>query len=138
MIERRYIHAQNLAHLIKQKTKGIFVVDVRDDDYLEGNIIGSYHFPHCSLVKDFSALSSLILKETHSSDSFDSLSKSDLVNVIIFHCTFSQTRGPNAFELFDRAYPEFQEKTFILKGGWKSWKELYYDDQELTIKHSRV
>lgn len=136
MSDKRYIHVQNLAHLISNKTKGVFVIDVRDDDYFDGNIIGSYHFPHCSLVENLSSLLKLIAKETDCSSPQELLSQSDLVNVIVFHCKFSQTRGPNACELFNQAYPELKEKTYILKGGWIHWKELYFDDLKLTVKHS--
>jgi rhodanese-related sulfurtransferase len=136
MSDRRYIHVQNLASLISKKTKGVFIIDVRDDDYFDGNIRGAYHFPHCSLVQNFPLLLKLLVKETHCSSSQELLSRPEVIDAIIFHCKFSQTRGPNAMMMFNQAYPELKEKTYILKGGWIQWKDRYFDNSELTVKHS--
>lgn len=46
---------------------------------------------------------------------------------VIFHCYYSQTRGPTAAKQYlakkGTDYPN--QKIFVLEGGFKNWKNLF-------------
>ncbi|KAF8551682.1 hypothetical protein OG21DRAFT_1512447 [Imleria badia] len=77
------ITSTELASIVKSDKKpwqDYLVVDVRDSDWKGGNIKGSYHLPS---LKFHSGIDELI-------------SKTKGVPMIVFHCKFSQERGPVA------------------------------------------
>ncbi|KAF9241166.1 Rhodanese-like domain-containing protein, partial [Melanogaster broomeanus] len=98
------------------------VVDVRDSDWKGGNIKGSHNLPS--------------LKFQSGVD--DLLSKCKGVPMVIFHCRFSQERGPVAAGMYDarRTLQEADEyknqQVYVLQGGFNTFAETYKDDPLLV------
>lgn len=112
----KYNSPLNLANLLRVSPKKVIVFDARDDDYQHGHIHGSYNLPYSQLEEN---------------PSFPSLDY-DAAEVITFHCHFSQNRGPKSAQLFLDQHPQHANKVYVLEGGWKAWKALYFDDTHLT------
>lgn len=59
---------------------------------------------------------------------------------VIFHCYYSQTRGPTAAHAFYQhlqkiaALGQDHPKVLILRGGFKSWKGLFSDNPNYLEK----
>lgn len=88
---------------------GVAVVDMRDTDRQEGGWInGSIWFPSQDASKERYA------------DLLESLRKSQ-VHSVVFHCMFSQARGPKAARTFSALFPPHVRggnmKVMILEGG---------------------
>jgi rhodanese-related sulfurtransferase len=82
-----FISAEELAEIIrsgKTPKKDYVVVDVRDDDYAGGNIVGCVNLPS----RDFLNTVDQLAKETKD------------VPIVIFHCALSQMRGPKAARVY--------------------------------------
>ncbi|CAO1623814.1 unnamed protein product [Parajaminaea phylloscopi] len=93
----RYITAANLASALLRAPAGspasglrrdIAIVDVRDDDFEGGNIIGARNVP-----------------STGFADHADRLARTELKDVptVIFHCSLSQARGPKSARIYSEA-----------------------------------
>ena len=84
------------------------VVDVRDEDYdAKWRVPGSVNFP----------------SETFGDDAMSELA--DLAHgkdAIVFHCMYSQQRGPTCARMFAAKYPEVTVK--VLRGGYQGWREM--------------
>ncbi|ORY58202.1 Rhodanese-like domain-containing protein [Pseudomassariella vexata] len=113
----------------------IAIVDVRDDDYIGGHIRTSMHFPLRSIDATMpTLLRKLADKET-----------------VVFHCAFSQQRGPGAALRYLRereAMPQKktgeeegvneakgekkEQKVYVLDRGFVGWQEEYGSDERLT------
>ncbi|KAF7298838.1 Rhodanese domain-containing protein [Mycena indigotica] len=80
----KYISSEDLATLIKTegKNSGVdyLVVDVRDDDFVGGNITNARNIPS----REFSV------------GVYDLAQKSKEIGTMVFHCALSQVRGPKA------------------------------------------
>ena len=52
---------------------------------------------------------------------------------VVFHCHYSQTRGPNAaLSYLDRAHDVIScQAVLVLEGGFKAWHTQYRDDPAL-------
>ena len=83
-----YIEPAELASLLRNgETKSkISIIDVRQDDFAGGNIIGAVNIP----IDKFSYENEINLL-------IDSVSSSD---VVVFHCGKSQQRGPHCASEF--------------------------------------
>ncbi|CAO1639170.1 unnamed protein product [Sympodiomycopsis kandeliae] len=95
----RYITATSLAELLKQSSarKNIAVIDVRDDDFSGGNIVGCKNIP--STIFE-SKLDSLV-KEMQN------------VPTIVFHCSLSQQRGPKSARMYSEHRSDFLHRGLI-------------------------
>jgi rhodanese-related sulfurtransferase len=84
-----YIEASALADAIRTgSSSGVVVVDVRDDDFEGGNIVGANNAPtECWAERAF-------VDELITSMALDS------TKTIVFHCMKSQVRGPTCARMF--------------------------------------
>jgi Cdc25 family phosphatase len=93
--------------------KNVAIVDVRDDDFEGGNIVGCINVPSTQLseqrvqelVKELKdgecdTGSCLCLIHSHPSSSHATL---PLVPTVVFHCSLSQQRGPKAARIYSEA-----------------------------------
>ena len=107
-----------------QHTK-IFILDVRDNEEREqtGFIRSSKHITCCNFQDDDDADEQvkvlLALAEDTSNPAF------------VFHCAFSQQRGPfSAKRFLSRASVKDKQPTvYILQGGFNSWKRLSLENE---------
>ncbi|KAI9824074.1 MAG: hypothetical protein M1832_002142 [Thelocarpon impressellum] len=101
----------------------IAIIDVRDDDHIGGHIPQSLHFP--------------------SKSSSDAAVKAQLVaaaeaDVVVFHCSLSKQRGPNAAARYKAALEKEgsgakkAQEVLVLEGGFVKWQERYGPDGRLT------
>jgi len=127
------ISKEKLADLVRNKTPGVSVVDVRDSDFIGGHIVGCHNVP------------------THTHD----YRMPELVrtlkdeDTVVFHCALSQQRGPDSAVRYlrerekqsakgdlgarkDGADVEKAQKVMVLEGGFVQWQEQYGPDAELT------
>ncbi|KAI6137863.1 hypothetical protein EDD17DRAFT_1675642 [Pisolithus thermaeus] len=75
----KYISASELANVIqsdKKPWKDYLVVDVRDEDWIGGNITGSHNAPSQSFLNEVDKL----MKDTKD------------IPMLVFHCRYSQER----------------------------------------------
>jgi len=119
------ITSTELASIVKSDKKpwqDYLIVDVRDSDWKGGNIKGSYHLPS---LKFESRVDELVYKTKN-------------IPVVVFHCKFSQQRGPDAARLYDakRSCQEGEEhknqKVYVLQGGFCTFGDLFKDDPTLV------
>ncbi|KDR82495.1 hypothetical protein GALMADRAFT_237814 [Galerina marginata CBS 339.88] len=120
----RYINGDELADLIKSgkvPKKDFVVIDVRDDDYVGGNIKGSVNLPSREFLMNVDGL----VKDTKQ------------VPLVIFHCSLSQVRGPKAARVYSETRKNVVDKDIphevvILRDGFSQFQVKYKDDPELV------
>ncbi|KAI6039340.1 Rhodanese-like domain-containing protein [Pisolithus marmoratus] len=122
----KYIGASELANIIlsdKEPWKDYLIVDVRDADWVGGNIKGSYHFPSEGFLNGVDKL----MKDTKD------------IPMVIFHCRFSQERGPKAARIYEETRNILHKPTdgqdfeaHVLRGGFLHFGEKYKDDPTLV------
>lgn len=120
----RYISGDELAELMKSDKTPAFdfvVVDVRDDDYVGGNIRGSINIPSREFLMNVNGL----------------VKKTKEVPLIIFHCTLSQVRGPKAARIYSETRRNIQndglpQEVVILRNGFSQFQLKYKDDPTLV------
>ncbi|KAH0832078.1 Rhodanese-like domain-containing protein, partial [Lanmaoa asiatica] len=115
-----------LASIVKSDKKpwqgNYLVVDVRDSDWKGGNIKGSHNLPS---LKFQSGVNELI-------------SKTKGVPMVVFHCKYSQERGPVAAGIYDakRSLQEAEEyknqQVYVLQGGFNTFATKFKDDPLLV------
>ena len=96
-----YIDPSELYALLESKPGSVTVVDVRDEDR-DGYISSSIHFP----------------SRGFSESSWKDLGSKVATPIVVFHCMFSQVRGPKAARMFLPYASPSVEKVLILRGGW--------------------
>ncbi|ETW81626.1 hypothetical protein HETIRDRAFT_417717 [Heterobasidion irregulare TC 32-1] len=121
-----YISPDELSELIKSDKvprKDYLVVDVRDDDYVGGNIKHSHNLPS----NEFHSGVDELVKQTKD------------VPTVIFHCALSQQRGPKAARIYaetrDNLQKEGQDKphdVLVLRGGFTEFQEKFRNDPKLV------
>jgi rhodanese-related sulfurtransferase len=106
---------QIMMHEQKDSNQQLVVVDVRDEDFKEGKILNSIHHTSESiLIHGF---------PTRFLDRFFNENHSFLV---VFHCFYSQCRGPACAETFANALKSKQNvRIAVLTGGYQRWRVLY-------------
>ncbi|OSD07448.1 Rhodanese-like protein [Trametes coccinea BRFM310] len=127
----KYITADELAAIIKSDKvpgKDYCVIDVRDDDWVGGNIKGAQNAP-----------SSQFYVHVH-----DLVQKTKSVPTVVFHCALSQVRGPKAARIYAEARDQLEgdgqdipHQVFILQGGFSDFQAKYKDDPELVENWSK-
>lgn len=113
-----YIEAVDLADLLEVGDAKTVVVDVRDDDFFGGNIVGARNLPS-ERWTDKSVVSDLI-NDVKNSDT------------VVFHCMKSQVRGPTCARQFlaqmNEADMERRPTVKVLYGGFSQWRNRYHED----------
>lgn len=121
----RYMEGDELAVLMKSgkaPTKDFLVVDVRDDDYVGGNIKGCLNQPS----RDFSMTVHNLVEQAKE------------VPIVIFHCALSQVRGPKAARIYAEVRQnilhgnEMRQDIVILRDGFTQFQVKYKNDPELV------
>ncbi|RXW22473.1 hypothetical protein EST38_g3370 [Candolleomyces aberdarensis] len=122
----KYLTADELAAIIKSSDKvaekDYLVVDVRDDDFVGGNIVGCHNQP-----------SGKFMLHVH-----DLARKTKDVPLVIFHCALSQVRGPKAARIYNETrrnlFPEDNYEVAVLREGFTTFQAKYKDDPVLVEK----
>lgn len=109
------LSAADLAQKMQHQPDSILIIDVRQADYCVGKIRGSHHIPFHLLD---TRLDWLMEQASHK-------------DAIIFHCHFSQNRGPRAAmwltKCLNEAGIEPRAVIYVLEGGWGEWKRSHAD-----------
>lgn len=135
---QRFSREQLSDLLLSEEASKVAVVDVRDDDHVGGHIHGSIHVPSTTL--DYRIPE--ILRTLHDKE------------VVVFHCSLSQQRGPSAAMRYMRekekqiekgqyerksGQPEIgiqggelkktpsgpEQRVYVLDKGFVGWQEKY-------------
>lgn len=113
-----YINSDELAGIIKGDKiagKDFVIVDVRDDDYMGGNIKGSLNRPSNEFLVSVDGL----VRDTKD------------IPLVIFHCTLSQIRGPKAARIYEETRKNVLQGTDIphevavLRDGFSQFQAKY-------------
>eukprot|EP01080_Neovahlkampfia_damariscottae_P004453 gene4453-7828_t len=114
----------SLKQLILNQKPNFQIIDVRDDDYDFGKIVGAKNFPSCTFDETLEELTSFL--------------KNNEKKKIVFHCFFSQARGPRCAQIFheyiNSKEPNHKFEILILEGGWNNFKEKFGNDKKLIEK----
>ncbi|KAG8762701.1 hypothetical protein FRC12_008903 [Ceratobasidium sp. 428] len=124
----RYISPTELSELIKSDKKPMkdyAVVDVRDDDFIGGNIVGCVRAPSNNYLTTVDGL----------------VTKTKDVPKMIFHCALSQQRGPKAARIYAAtrngrlgAGETSPQEIYVLRGGFTEFQALFKNDPVLVEK----
>jgi len=117
----RYISAAELAaHLKGPDASSTRVVDVRDDDFGGGCVRTAVNRP-AHLLGEEAYLDRCVAEMAGAKR-------------VVFHCMFSQQRGPVAASLFAAKLQGGveQPEVLVLSGGWRGWRREFGDDLTLT------
>ncbi|KAK2947170.1 hypothetical protein BLNAU_17875 [Blattamonas nauphoetae] len=115
----RLIEPHELAEMIKTSPNNVVVVDLRDEDYVEGCIPHSEHYPSDGFEE---AVYTLI----------DSIkAKNPQPSWIVFHCQQSMSRGPKGARLFQKEAKDILPniRVVVLRGGWNAWADRYWGEE---------
>ncbi|KAJ3279699.1 hypothetical protein HK104_001230 [Borealophlyctis nickersoniae] len=132
-----YIEPHELAPLLRDKSmvprKDYVIIDVRGDDFANGNIPTAINIP-----------SELFLDRPAAYvERFRDVPK------IIFHCALSQVRGPKCATRYYAAFMEGLQETeqkeglatqqvYILRGGFDGWQRMYRKEADLVEKFNEA
>jgi Cdc25 family phosphatase len=106
----------------KMPNKDFLVVDVRDDDYVGGNIKGCLNLPSRDFLMNVDGL----VKQTKE------------IPLVIFHCALSQVRGPKAARIYAETRQNILEgnaipqEIVILRDGFTQFQVKHKNDPELV------
>ncbi|PWN18553.1 hypothetical protein BCV69DRAFT_273442 [Microstroma glucosiphilum] len=144
----RYMTASSLSSILKASPatsnvprKNIAIVDVRDDDFEGGNIVGCINVP-----------------STQMSDERVKELVKDLRDVptVVFHCSLSQQRGPKAARIYSEARQaalassqvspmtskqstagdeQSGQEIYVLRDGFANFGQVYKGDATLVEKY---
>ena len=125
----KYITGDELATLMKDETKApkkdFLVVDVRDDDFIGGNIVGAENKPSREFLDNVDKL----VKDTKD------------VPLVVFHCSLSQVRGPKAARIYEETrrnlFPETSDsdkpqEVAVLRDGFSQFQVKFKNDSKLV------
>ena len=116
-----YMTKETLAELLgAPSASSVAVIDVRDEDYVGGHIMGSQNVPSTTLDYRMPELVRT-LKDKEK---------------VVFHCALSQQRGPAAARMYLRERDKssvaqmvqdngraVKQEVFILEGGFTQWQQ---------------
>ncbi|GHJ86224.1 hypothetical protein NliqN6_2626 [Naganishia liquefaciens] len=123
----QYINAQELAEIVKKNDpKEVQVIDVRDDDFVGGNIKGAVNSPSESFTQNVTEL----------------VRQYEEVPKIVFHCALSQQRGPKAARIYSEIQkqlnPDSRQEVLVLREGFTGFQQRYRDDPALVEKFNKM
>jgi len=129
------ITRQELATLVRDKTPGLAIIDVRDGDYVGGHIAGAINVP----------------TQTHDYKIPELVRTLQNKDKVVFHCALSQQRGPSSALRYLRERERLLgsdtgkgagdsgsraaaggQTVYVLQGGFVQWQEVYGLDKDLT------
>ncbi|KAF2164357.1 hypothetical protein M409DRAFT_25236 [Zasmidium cellare ATCC 36951] len=114
------ISREKLADLVRSKNTGLAIIDVRDNDFIGGHIIGCQNVP----------------TNTHDYKMPELVRTLKDKDTVVFHCVLSQQRGPASALKYlrerERLGAADDQKVYVLDGGFQKWQEKYGEDKELT------
>lgn len=120
-----YMTAKSLQEkLSSTASDNVAVVDVRDEDRLGGHIKVSHHIPSMTFMRNPSAY----------------VERFKSKEAVVFHCMYSQQRGPRAARAFATAIPLIMAATetfpsiYILDGGFQKFINTVGPDSSLLDK----
>ncbi|RSH93889.1 hypothetical protein EHS25_006541 [Saitozyma podzolica] len=140
----RYITADELAKLLKSKStkdiNDVAVVDVRDDDFVGGNIVAAMNVPSGT----FHANVQDLVKRLENGE-LHPRGQAWLPKVV-FHCALSQQRGPKAARTYAEARElcltekqrEKAQQIYVLRDGFSGFQSKFRDDPELVEKFNKM
>jgi len=119
------ISREKLASLVRSKSTGLAVIDVRDSDYIGGHIAGGTNVP----------------VNTHDYRMPELIRTLKDKDTVVFHCALSQQRGPSSAlrylrekERLEGAKPDVSkdgegvvengQTVYVLEGGFVKWQEV--------------
>ncbi|KIJ54626.1 hypothetical protein M422DRAFT_24536 [Sphaerobolus stellatus SS14] len=123
----RYTTPKELHDLVKSSKvagKDYVVVDVRDDDFVGGNVKGCLRAPFQQYENNVKEL----------------VAKLSDIPTVVFHCALSQVRGPKSARIYaetrdaivaDDSQPSKQQEVLVLQGGFAALQAAYKDDDVL-------
>ena len=122
----KYITREKLADLVRAKSPSLAVIDVRDNDYIGGHIVGCQNVP----VNSHDYRIPELVRTLQDKDT------------IVFHCALSQQRGPTSALRYLRERERMLGGTvgkedagagqttavkgqavYVLEGGFVKWQE---------------
>lgn len=107
------ITREKLADLVRSKCPGLAIIDVRDDDYIGGHIVGCQNVP----------------TNTHDYKMPELVRTLKDKDTVVFHCVLSQQRGPSSALKYLREKErlhgagEGKQEVYVLDGGFLKWQE---------------
>lgn len=108
------ISRDRLADLVRSKSPGLAIIDVRDNDYIGGHIIGCQNVP----------------TGTHDYKMPELVRTLKDKDTVVFHCVLSQQRGPSSALRYLRERErlggegaEEKQRVYVLDGGFQKWQE---------------
>jgi rhodanese-related sulfurtransferase len=119
-----WIEAEELAPILLSQQKKVKIIDVRDEDYQVGNIIGAIHIGS-ERMTDQVALG--LLKQMIE----------EQMDMVVFHCHYSQVRGPTVarkfWDLLCKHYPNNETlEVKVLSGGWRYWYKRWQSASDVN------
>ncbi|KAJ6621782.1 Rhodanese-like protein [Mycena sp. CBHHK59/15] len=120
----KYISGDDLTVIIKSDkvpNKDYLVVDVRDDDYIGGNIKNALNLPSRNFHTDVYGL----------------VQKTAEIKLVVFHCALSQMRGPKAARIYEEtrqniAQDKPPQEVLVLRNGFTEFQRKFKDDPTLV------
>ncbi|KAL0481709.1 dual specificity phosphatase [Acrasis kona] len=120
-----YLTGDELVQLFNSDEK-FAIIDVRDDDWVQGNIKGSMHIPSAQF------------DHTRAKKLAEELEKRN-ISTVIFHCHFSQQRGPSGAKKFSNVVewemPNSKFDVRVLQGGWGDFFRKNKGNDALIERH---
>jgi rhodanese-related sulfurtransferase len=116
----QYLEANALAESLKKNPNSVLVIDVREDDFEGGNIVGALNHP----AGYFSHLTAQAILEVWQEG-----------QEVVFHCMKSQVRGPTCASFFDDYVASKTDVTLsvrVLQYGFEYFVAKYGRDPTLV------
>ena len=118
------ISREKLAEMVRAKKPGFTVIDVRDNDFIGGHIVGCKNVP----------------VQTHDYKMPELVRTLADQNAVVFHCALSQQRGPASALRYIREREKMskngqlgganeaasqKQTVYVLDGGFTKWQEVW-------------
>ncbi|TIA89249.1 hypothetical protein E3P99_02166 [Wallemia hederae] len=121
----KYVNDKEILNHIGKPAE-LTVVDVRDADFLGGNIKGAKNVPS----NDF-------LDSVH-----ELVKQNESVPRVVFHCALSQARGPKAARIYAESRQELlpdakEQEIMVLRGGFTQFQAKYGTDKDLVENYRK-
>ncbi|ORX92756.1 Rhodanese-like protein [Basidiobolus meristosporus CBS 931.73] len=123
-----YAGSEELEEILLNKSltpgKDYLVVDVRDEDFKNGNIPNAINVPAHEVADRANEL----------------VEKYSKVPKVFFHCALSQVRGPKSARIYNEALQEsgnnHNQEVLVLRGGFTDWQLKYKLRPELLENYN--
>ncbi|KAF0983018.1 hypothetical protein FDP41_010996 [Naegleria fowleri] len=132
-----FIEPEDLRYRIESNDQNFHIIDLRDYDYSVGYIrTPTEEQYHHITTEEFTTE---VVKQLISENVLSSNSRVDF----IFHCFYSQQRGPtaamkmsNILKNLDDSNSDVESRigVKVLRGGWGLWNTRFYNDEKVIVK----